>query len=275
MSLLIDGAHHASDGPGQKKLHRAIGLLGIALHPDPKRILVIGLGGGVTAGGASVLPTSSVDIVELARPVLKAARYFSASNYGVLDRPNVHLRVDDGRNYLLTQPHAYDLITADLILPQFIGSANLYSADYFRLVARNLSDDGLVVQWIAAETDYQYKMMLRTFMSAMPYTTMWANGALIVGSKKPLTISREAFEAKLQDPKVAEALASIGFTSFDMVMQNYKAGPAELAAYVGQGPILTDNLPVIEYFLSLPRGGPEPDFERVHGNVQDILKKKD
>lgn len=273
LTLLIDGAHHASDGPGQQRLHTAIGLLGVALHPDPQRVLVIGLGGGVTAGGASVLPTSNVDIVELAGPVLRAARFFVNANGGVLDRPNVHLRVDDGRNYLLTRPHAYDIITADLILPEFIGSANLYSADYFRLVARNLSDDGIVVQWVAADSEYQYKMMLRTFMSAFPNTTMWAGGQLLVGSKKPLSLSREAFEAKLRTPRAASALAAVGWGTFDGLLENYKAGPAELRAYVGDGPILTDDLPVIEYFLSLPRGGPVPDTDSIKGKVQDIIKK--
>jgi hypothetical protein len=32
----------------------------------------------------------------------------------------------------------------------------------------------------------------------------------------------------------------------------YAAGPEELAQFVGVGPVLTDDRPVVEYFLSLP-----------------------
>jgi hypothetical protein len=33
----------------------------------------------------------------------------------------------------------------------------------------------------------------------------------------------------------------------------YKAGPDDLGAFVGPGPIPTDDQPLVEYFLSLPR----------------------
>ena len=34
-------------------IHRLIGTLPLAVHPDPQRALVVGLGGGVTAGALS------------------------------------------------------------------------------------------------------------------------------------------------------------------------------------------------------------------------------
>jgi hypothetical protein len=39
----------------------------------------------------------------------------------------------------------------------------------------------------------------------------------------------------------------------------YRAGPNQLRAFVGPGPILTDNQPIVEYFLSLPRDR-DPDL---------------
>jgi spermidine synthase len=42
------------------------GLIGAALHPNPKRALVIGLGTGSTAGWLAAVPTiEQVDVVEL------------------------------------------------------------------------------------------------------------------------------------------------------------------------------------------------------------------
>ena len=47
-------------------------------------------------------------------------------------RPNVHLRVDDGRNFLLMTRKKYDVITADIILPRHAGAGALYSQRVLR-----------------------------------------------------------------------------------------------------------------------------------------------
>jgi predicted membrane-bound spermidine synthase len=69
---------------------------------------------GHDAGGARH-PGVAVEIVELSSAVTRAAPYFSAINGDVLTRPNVHLTVDDGRNFLLLSDTKYDVITADII----------------------------------------------------------------------------------------------------------------------------------------------------------------
>ena len=54
-------------------------------------------------------------------------------------------------------------------------------------------------------------------------------------------------------PNKVTVNASFGVRSFDDLLRLYVAGPAELRQYVGEGPILTDDRPLVEYFLSLPR----------------------
>jgi hypothetical protein len=51
----------------------------------------------------------------------------------------VHLRVDDGRNVLLTTREKYDVITADIILPRNAGAGALYAKEYFELVRQALA----------------------------------------------------------------------------------------------------------------------------------------
>ena len=138
ISLTVNGNHQASTGRGMVNTHRAIGHLPMVLHPDAREALVIGLGGGATAGAVSIHTGVDVDVVELAGAVARGARYLDAINYGVLTRPNVHLRIDDGRNHLLVTERKYDVVTADVILPIYAGSGNLYSAEYFRLMRRVL-----------------------------------------------------------------------------------------------------------------------------------------
>jgi spermidine synthase len=127
----------------------------MALHPGARTALVIGLGGGATAGAVSIHDGTEVDVVELAGAVVRGARFFESINYGVLSRPNVHLSVDDGRNYLMLTPRRYDVITADVIHPLFAGSGNLYSLEYFQLMRRILNPGGIVLQWVAG-TEAEY-----------------------------------------------------------------------------------------------------------------------
>ena len=270
-TLLIDGVHHASDGAGMTQTHRLIGALGVALHPNPRKVLVIGLGGGVTASGASILPTAQTHVVELVKPVVDGAHWFERANHNVLRRPNVRVQVADGRNFLLLDRQHYDVIMADLILPEFAGSASLYSADYFRLVTDRLTQDGLVVQWLTANSQYQYRLMLRTFLSAVPYATMWAGGGLVVGSRQPIRLSREGFDWKLKYPGVREVFASLRLGTFEDLVGQYVAGPDALRAFAGEGPLLTDDVPIIEYFLSLPRGGPPRNIRGLKGDPREIL----
>jgi spermidine synthase len=266
LSLTVNGNHEASTGAGMTYVHRRIGHLPMALHPFARTALVIGIGGGATAGAVSVHDGVDVDIVELAGAVVRGARFFEAINYGVLSRPNVHLRVDDGRNYLMLTRRRYDIVTADVIHPIFAGSGNLYSREYFQLIRQVLNPGGLVLQW-ASGTEAEYKAIARTFVSVFPETTVWVDGSLLVGSLEPLRLRRAEFDAKLGLPGRAQGLHDLGIESFDKLVTTFVAGPDELRAYVGPGPILTDDRPLTEYFLSLPRDR-NPDLSSLKGDVK-------
>ena len=179
-------------------------------------------------------PQTEVTVVELSRTVVHGAEWFRHANFDLLRRPNVRLRVDDGRNHLLLTPTRYDVITADIMLPVHAGATSLYSAEYFRLVQRALDYDGVVLQWIGSSSEAEYKLILRTFLSVFRNTTLWADGSLLVATKPPLVLERAAFERKLADPASAAALKSIGLDSFDRLLSLFVAGPDELRAFAEQ-----------------------------------------
>jgi len=269
LSMTVNGNHQAGTDAATAYVHRRIGHMPMAIHPEPRTALVIGLGGGATAGAVSVYG-ASVDVVELAAPVVRAARLFESVNYGVLDRPNVRVRVDDGRNYLMLTNKRYDVVTADVIHPIYAGSGNLYSVEYFRLIRSVLNPGGMVLQWTAG-TDAEYKIIARTFLSVFPQTTVWADGSLLVGMVEPLELRREDFERKLRTAGGAQGLHDLNVESWDRLLAAYVAGPDELRAFVGEGPILTDDKPLVEYFLSLPRDR-DVDTSSMKGDVRRYLK---
>ena len=252
-TLNVSGNHQASTGGAMPRVHQRIGNLPMAVHPDARQALVIGLGGGATAGALAEHTGVTVDVVELSREVTEAADlFFGAINFNVLRKPTVTLHVDDGRNFLMMTDTRYDVITADVILPIHAGSGNLYSEEYFRLARRALKPGGLVVQWVAG-TDAEYKMIARTFLSVFPETTVWGDGTLMLGSVEPLKLRREDLEWKLQVPRRREMIGSLGVKRFEDLLKLFVAGPGELRQFVGDGPLLTDDKPMVEYFLSLPR----------------------
>jgi spermidine synthase len=245
--LYLDGLPQASSAPQIAQEHRVIGLLPMAVHPHPDRSLVIGLGGGVTAGAVSAFGYRSVEIVELSSEVVSGSRFFADLNGDVVHRPNVHVRVDDGRNYLLTTDKKYDVITADIILPEHVGAGNLWSVDYWRLARQALADDGIMVQWIPERYDTEYKLIMRSFLEAFPNTTLWAGGSVLIGSKHPFTLDPAAFERKLENPETRAVLQADGIPTFDALVKEYTAGPNAMRSFAGTGPRLTDDRPRLEY----------------------------
>jgi spermidine synthase len=267
--MYLDGYHQAANDGATLRVHYTIGTLPVALHPNPHTALVVGLGGGATAGAMSRHSSLNVDVVELSNTVVRASDFFRQSNFNLLTRPNVRLRIDDGRNYLVSTRRRYDIVTADTIQPVRAGSASLYSKEYFTLVRDRLNDDGIALQWFSG-TDSEYRLVARTFAAVFPYVTLWDNGILLVGTKRPLKLSPETFNWKLQVPGLSEALAAIDIRSFDDLLHQFWGGPSDLRGHLGDGPLLTDDRPILEYFLTMPRDK-ELDTSSFKGDVRQIL----
>ena len=262
--MYLDGNHQANDSAGGAFVHHRIGALPAMLHPNPSSALVVGLGGGATPG-AVARHNLQVDVVELSKAVVAGSDYFKHVNFDLLARPNVTLHVDDGRNFLLMNRKKYDVITADIILPRHAGAGSLYSREYYELVRDGLADDGLAMQWNGGDSETEYKMLLRTFTTVFPYTTLWAEGSLMLGSKVPFTISESTYEAR-----------RMRFEQFQWDLPTlkriYTAGPEEIREFLGDGPILTDDKPVIEYFLSLPKDGAPGGYGGRQGVFEAIVR---
>jgi spermidine synthase len=214
-----------------------------------------------------------VQIVELSDGVRRAAAFFPHISYDVLQQPNVRLRVDDGRNFLLLSGERFDVITADIIQPGHAGAGNLYSREYFTLVRNALKEGGLALQWIGHRPETQYKLIMRTFLSAFPNTTLWFDGGLMVGSVQPLTVHAQAFAAKRANPQTAAALDEVGLHDFETLKSWYTAGPGELRRFVGDGTLLTDNQPLVEYGRTMPRNDPMVNVSLLGGDVSQVVRE--
>jgi spermidine synthase len=222
------------------------------LHPDPKRALVIGLGGGATPGALAMHTGTEVEIVELSRAVVRAAPLFRLVNHDVLLRPNVRMHVDDGRNFLLLTDQRYDVITADIIRPTHAGATNLYSKEYFELAKDRLADGGIMVQWLEQLSEEHYKILMRSFVETFPYVTVWAEGSVLVGSEHPRVLDCATMEARMRDPDARNNLVLLDLSEPKSLLRLYMGNRDEALRYLeGEERAVTDNRPYVEFHRTL------------------------
>lgn len=85
----------------------------LAANPGAKRVLVIGLGGGVIPRALRrINPTMRIDVVELDPAVVKVAKAY----FGYREDPRLHTYVSDGRVFVRRQLRAgvrYDIVVID------------------------------------------------------------------------------------------------------------------------------------------------------------------
>jgi spermidine synthase len=205
----IDG--HARYDAGTQVMS---GLLGALLHPAPKRVLVVGLGTGSTAGWLAEVPgVERVDVVELEPAVAEVARRCAPVNRGALVNPRLRLFFGDAREHLLATRERYDLIVSEPSNPYRAGVASLFTRDFYRAVVSRLEEDGLFLQWIQAYEVHARSMrsLYATLASELPVVETWQTlptDLMLVASRTPLRhdlarlgkrIAEEPFRTALKD----------------------------------------------------------------------------
>ncbi len=179
--------------------------LPLLLHPAPKRVLLLGLGTGISASAALALPDVRVTAVELSRGAIEAAdRLFSQANLGVMQ----YLQVvnDDVRHFLLADDDRYDVIVGDLFHPDLVGRSALLSVQQFRRVRERLAPGGVFVQWLTLnqfDTE-SLQTVLRSFARVFPDGRLFLDGfrlALMGGRQAPLPAVAMAVHERDLDPR--------------------------------------------------------------------------
>ena len=113
--------------------------------------------------------------MEISPEVVEASRYFADVNLGALDDSRTQLVLGDGRSHLMLSSRKYDVIISEPSNPWIRGLATLFSREFFGLVESRLNPDGIMLQWVQGYGFHpaDLKMVVRTFRSAFPATTVW------------------------------------------------------------------------------------------------------
>jgi spermidine synthase len=122
-------------------LYAAYAHLGLIFAPRPKRVLVIGLGGGsIPKRFWRDYPETTVEVAELDPMVVDVATRF----FDVREHPRLRLVSQDGRLFLRRTAAKFDLIILDAYFAESI-PFHLTTKEFYTLVRSRLAPGGAVV----------------------------------------------------------------------------------------------------------------------------------
>jgi spermidine synthase len=266
LTFHVAGKIQASNVPRDMRLQRMLGHLTTLTTANPRSVLVIGCGAGITAGAVSIDPRVDREtIVEIEPLVPKAASaYFSEPNFGVLHNPKVQVRIDDGRHYLMTTRERFDGITVDPLDPWVKGAANLYTQEFLEAMKQHLNRGGVVTMYIQLfETDMQaVKSSVATFFEVFPNGTIWGNpyqgqghDMVLLGQVEPLRIDLDEMEQRIGyrggDGKMAQSLAEIGMNSPVDLFARYAGRKSDLTEWLRNVALNRDRNLRMQYLAGL------------------------
>lgn len=196
-----DGVISTSLVDDRNMIVRAYGIA--ALHPAPRRVLMIGL---ATGGWAQVLANmpgvGRLTVIEINPGYLELIRKYPAVA-SLLRNPKVEIVIDDGRRWLARHPsRSFDVVVSNTTFHWRAHSTNLLSAEFLRLVRAHLEPGG-IFHYNTTDSPDAFK----TAFTVFPYGMRFINFATV--SDAPISIDLARWQRTL------DAYAVDGVPIFD------------------------------------------------------------
>ncbi len=258
------GKIEASSQPQDMRLQRMLGHLTTLVPVDPRSVLVVGCGAGVTAGAASIDPAverlTIVEIEPLVPRVVSA--YFSAHNHDVIRNPKVHVQIDDARHFLFTTRDTFDAITSDPLDPWVKNAATLYTKEFWAAAKAHLNPGGVVTVFVQLyeSSPESVQSEIATFFDVFPDGFVIGNvfdgraqDTVLVGQKDP-GIDLDQMSNRLKHPSyaaVARSLGEVGIYSVIDLLSSYAGNASDLKVWLQDASINTDRSLRLQYLAGL------------------------
>ena len=163
-----------------------------AFHPNPKRVLMIGLSGGAWAQVVGNHPQlEEMTVVEINPGYLQLIpRYPMVAS--VLENPRVKIVIDDGRRWIRNhQGEKFDVVVMNTTFHWRSFASNVLSKEFLTLVGTVLNPGG-VVMFNATGSSEVHRTAAMSFSDSLRFAT------LAVGSNAPIVIDNDRWETVMQ-----------------------------------------------------------------------------
>ena len=244
-------------------------LLPLIARPEAEAALIVAFGMGSSHRTALIAGLRS-DAVELVPSVPELFHWYYPDAPAVLADPDGRIVIADGRNYLELTDRRYDIIVTDPPPPiESAGASVIASFEYYSAGRARLSPTGVMMQWLpwGSSVD-EFRAHVRTFSTVFPEVNVvfapGGHGVFMLGSLQPIRFDSRDVRSILSRPGVLDDLSS----SYDAPVNTVDGWVELLArlgwlsgdavdAFVGDGPLVTDDRPLAEYFLLRRLFGPD------------------
>ncbi|MGB5659156.1 MAG: fused MFS/spermidine synthase [Thermoanaerobaculia bacterium] len=228
----------------------------LSLHPDPKRVFFLGMGTGITAGGALDYDVERVVVTELNPDVIEASKEnFAPYLNGLFEDPRVEVIAEDGRAYLAGTNETFDLIIGDIFLTYRVGVGSLYTVEHFLAVRSRLAPGGLFAQWLPMFdlSEQEFGIIARTMLEVFPQVSLWRRSLsprfpvyALVATADGTPLSPDLFRGRL---KTLEERGAVGPDVWfeNIPLAAFAGNVSALRADFREYPLSTDDWRPLEY----------------------------
>ncbi|MEZ6070925.1 MAG: fused MFS/spermidine synthase [Pirellulales bacterium] len=269
---------------GEEKHHQVMAAhLPMLLHPDPRNVLVVGVGAGQTPSRFLLYDVDRLDCVDIEPAVFEMIRKHFDSKW--MDDPRVRLLHEDGRNVLAHSGQQYDVISLEVGQVHRPGVTAFYTADFYRRARRRLRPQGVLSQFlpIAYFTPEEFQSVVATFLDAFPQSYLWYNTGelLLVGvAGDGLDVDVPRMRRLLSEGAIHDDLnfsywggEKERLNRMPVFLANFLCDPEGLAELAGDAPLDRDDVPRLEYSMSrveVTPGGEEPIVELLNAHLASV-----
>ena len=211
----------------------------LALHPEPKEVLLVGLGGGaIPKFIQKQFPAIRIDIVEIDPDVVTTCQEW----FQFKGTPNTRVYVIDGRLYMKRAKAQYDVILLDAYAADRI-PFHMTTLEFVQLVKGRLKPGGVVASnlWEHVVNRFYYAE-LRTFQQTFPQTYLFKSGdsgnVIVFGALDEKQVPKDTWV------KRAESLVAGRTMGFDLPALVQKEYEYLTPRRISEKPLTDDMAPV-------------------------------
>jgi spermidine synthase len=251
VALKTNGKVDASNLDSSTQL--LLGDLGAVFHPHPRRVLIIGLGGGMTASAVARFPdVERIDCVEIEPAVLRAQPFLTRMSRGVLSDSRFHLIFDDARSFLQTSREPYDLIISEPSNPWIAGVSSLYTTEFYNVLRQRLAPGGAFVQWIQAYglTPEDFRMIVASASPHFAELSLWRSGGrdyLLFARTDKAKFTFERARKLWGEPELYQDFHTLRLTAPEAWPVYFRLNDGELRTMASGAQFDTDDRTRLEY----------------------------
>lgn len=224
------------------------------LHGHPQTALYLGLGTGISFDAAQYYPGLNTVAVELIPEAIGVMDQFGVEPHRWNSKPQVIAA--DARRYVLSDPNHYDVIIAEIFHPSRDGAGSLYTVEHFQAVKQRLTEDGVFCQWLPLfQLDIPtLKTIMRSFLAVFPdaqlhlgHLSLQQPILCLAGFNNNKSFHPNWLLERIHNRQLQQQLIQARLNSDFALLGGFIGAGDALAKFAGEGPLNTDNNPVVIY----------------------------